>query len=135
MTLRELHSKRTQLLRCELLFLIQSFDFVLNAFLSVFTFKAFMSGRCANLVSTSKECTSLDLIRFLFRVFSICYTIKILPFDLASPPSELLGLGAQAAALWGASKVDVLVNNGGISSRSPAEDTSLEVRYHKDSRE
>jgi NAD(P)-dependent dehydrogenase (short-subunit alcohol dehydrogenase family) len=42
----------------------------------------------------------------------------------------MLGLGAQAAALWGASKVDVLVNNGGISSRSPAEDTSLEVSYY-----
>lgn len=51
----------------------------------------------------------------------------MLPFDLASPPAELLGLGARAAALWGANQVDVLVNNGGISSRSPAEDTALEV--------
>jgi len=51
----------------------------------------------------------------------------VLPFDLAEAPAALVHRGGEAAALWGGAAVDVLVNNGGISSRSPAEDTAVEV--------
>lgn len=51
---------------------------------------------------------------------------KVLPFDLCEPAAALLAKGKAAERLWGA-PVDVLVNNGGISSRSPAEETSLDV--------
>jgi short-subunit dehydrogenase len=50
--------------------------------------------------------------------------IRILPFDLAEP--SLLKLQAEAAIqLFG--HIDILINNGGISQRSLAKDTSLAV--------
>lgn len=52
---------------------------------------------------------------------------KVLVLDLATDPAVLRAQAAgEAQRLWGA-PVDVLVNNGGISSRSPAEETTLEV--------
>lgn len=52
---------------------------------------------------------------------------KVLVLDLAADPAVLRAQAAgEAQRLWGA-PVDVLVNNGGISSRSPAEETTLEV--------
>jgi short-subunit dehydrogenase len=50
--------------------------------------------------------------------------IRVLPFDLSEPST--LKLSAEAAIqLFG--HVDILINNGGISQRSLAKDTSLEV--------
>ncbi|NJN41360.1 MAG: SDR family oxidoreductase [Flammeovirgaceae bacterium] len=50
--------------------------------------------------------------------------VKILPLDLSK--SETLTLSAEAAVqLFG--RVDILINNGGISQRSLARDTKLEV--------
>ena len=40
-------------------------------------------------------------------------------------PSRLHAYGAKAAALFGGAGVDILVNNGGVSSRSAAMDTTL----------
>lgn len=50
--------------------------------------------------------------------------IKILPLDLSQP--ETLKLSVEAAIqMFG--KVDILINNGGISQRSLAKETLLEV--------
>ena len=55
--------------------------------------------------------------------------ISVLSCDLASPEAVArLGIDAlSACAGRGSGNVDVLVNNGGLSSRSPFVDTSLEV--------
>jgi dehydrogenase/reductase SDR family member 7B len=50
--------------------------------------------------------------------------IFILPLDLSDIPS-LAGKAAEAIARWG--RLDILINNGGISQRSQAADTSHEV--------
>ncbi len=50
--------------------------------------------------------------------------ISILPFDLASP-EEVIEAPARAATIYG--HVDILVNNGGISQRSMAVDTDMQV--------
>ena len=80
---------------------------------------------------------------------------KVLPFDLSSDPAVLIELGGAAARLldaiptlitrqntpqsaslvrltsqarlWSVDAIDVLVNNGGVSSRSAAEHTSIDV--------
>eukprot|EP00656_Telonema_subtile_P018305 TRINITY_DN19878_c0_g1_i1.p1 TRINITY_DN19878_c0_g1~~TRINITY_DN19878_c0_g1_i1.p1 ORF type:complete len:316 (+),score=64.26 TRINITY_DN19878_c0_g1_i1:87-1034(+) len=51
---------------------------------------------------------------------------RVLAFDLESPCEQLAQHGATAGALYGR-PVDILVNNGGVSSRSPAEHTSVAV--------
>jgi short-subunit dehydrogenase len=50
--------------------------------------------------------------------------VRILPFDLSSP--ETIQLTAQAALQF-FGDIDILINNGGISQRSFAKDTVLEV--------
>lgn len=51
-------------------------------------------------------------------------TITVLPFDLANIDS-MKSLAERAVAIYG--KIDVLINNGGISQRSPIIETSIEV--------
>ena len=51
-------------------------------------------------------------------------TITVLPFDLANIDS-MKTLAERAVAIYG--KIDVLINNGGISQRSPIIETSIEV--------
>jgi len=51
----------------------------------------------------------------------------VLVLDLAGEPAALAARAqGRAEQLW-AAPIDILVNTGGISSRSPAEDTTLEV--------
>ena len=54
-------------------------------------------------------------------------TAKVLVLDLAASPATVHAKGAEAEALFGGHGVDVLVNNGGISSRSAALETKLET--------
>ena len=54
--------------------------------------------------------------------------IKVFPLDLSAPPTTLATRAEEASKAFGdAAPVDLLVNNGGISTRARAEDTDLEV--------
>ena len=75
-----------------------------------------VASECAAAASSSSSST-----------LSVESVAKVLPFDLAEDPKKLQTKGIEAAALWGADAVDILVNNGGISSRSAAELTDLDV--------
>lgn len=77
--------------------------------------------RQAELEAVAAECAAA------VGALDVSSVAQVLPFDLAADPEVLLGKGKEAAALWGGDLVDVLVNNGGISSRGACEDTSLGV--------
>jgi short-subunit dehydrogenase len=51
---------------------------------------------------------------------------RVVPLDLAAPAASMTEAAAAAAAALGA-PIDILILNGGISSRSAAEDTTIDV--------
>jgi len=53
--------------------------------------------------------------------------VQILPLDLATAMVDVHAHGARANAMFNAHGVDILVNNGGVSSRSDALSTTLET--------
>jgi len=74
--------------------------------------KLIISGRHTNrLLDTKKECSNAN-------------DVHIIPFDLAKY-TDFSHVVFQAIATFG--HIDILINNGGISQRSLAEDTSIKV--------
>ncbi len=74
--------------------------------------KLIISGRHAtNLLNTKEQCQKSS-------------TVHIIPFDLAQY-ADFSHVVFQAIATFG--HIDILINNGGISQRSLAEDTSIKV--------
>lgn len=83
--------------------------------------------REAELKAVAAECAAAASTAATASSTTVESVARVLPFDLAEDAAALQAKGAKAAALWGVEGVDILVNNGGISSRSAAEKTSLDV--------
>jgi dehydrogenase/reductase SDR family protein 7B len=77
----------------------------------------------AYLILSSRKLEALEMVRSSFTEAQQKNT-KILPLDLSLPES-LSGKASEALALFG--RIDILVHSGGISQRSMAVDTNIEV--------
>lgn len=78
-----------------------------------------LAGKHARLILSGRNVGKLQSLRT-----SLKTDVEILPFDLSDAKS-LQGVARQALASFG--HVDILINNGGVSQRSLAMETSIDV--------
>jgi short-subunit dehydrogenase len=79
------------------------------------------SRRGARLILSARRRDALEAVR---ERCADPATVRVLPLDLENP-EWLVSLAAEAEALFG--RIDILVNNGGISQRSLVRDTGIGV--------
>ena len=80
-----------------------------------------LSKQNANLILSSRKTASLEIVKSEFNNSS---SVKIIPLDLEDYSNFSLKVD-EAISCFG--KIDILVNNGGISQRSFAENTQISV--------
>ena len=80
-----------------------------------------MSKHDCKLILSSRRITELEKVKALCEDSS---RVVVIPLDLAETASMKI-IAEQAISAFG--QVDILINNGGISQRSPIIETSIEV--------